>query len=75
MAKKIDIEAVILAHKFTCPYYSPTAKAIGLSPPAHCGARDVLHQIDCTGQCWYMSHFKELIKGLVKEAALAAPCK
>ena len=72
---KLNIETVILAHKFTCPYYSPESKSIGLPMPSHCGATDVFAQKDCNGECWYMSHFKELLKGLTKEAASAAPCK
>ena len=72
---KIDIETVILAHKFTCPYYSPESASIGLPMPSHCGATTVFAQKDCNGECWYMSHFKELLKGLTKEASNEAPCK
>ena len=66
---KIDIETVILAHKFTCPYYSPESESIGLSIHSHCGATTVYQQKDCNGECWYMSHFKSLLKGLTEEAS------
>ena len=67
--KGLDTEQVILAHKFTCPYYSPEAEQKGLIKPASCGANNVHLQTDCNGECWYMSHFKELIEGLTKEAS------
>lgn len=61
---KIDLDTVILAHKFTCPYYSPGANNIGLPKLSTCGATDVHNQPNCNGTCWYMKHFKELINQL-----------
>lgn len=69
MKEKLDIETVILAHKFTCPYYSPESKLIGLPMPPHCGATTVYQQKDCNGECWYISHFKSLIEELTKGAS------
>lgn len=71
---KLDIETVILAHKFTCPYYSPESESKGLLVPSHCGATNAFNQKECTGECWYMSHFKDLLKGLSKKAASEVPC-
>lgn len=65
---KIDIETAILAHKFTCPYYSPQSESIGLNPPSHCGATTIWENPDCNGECWYLSHFKDLINKLAKTA-------
>lgn len=61
----IDLDLAINAHKFTCPYYSPNSA--GLDPPPHCGAHDIYHQPDCSGDCWYMRHFKELLNDLTSK--------
>lgn len=61
-------EQVILAHQCCCPYHSPKAELEGLPQPQSCGAADLHHQTDCNGECWYMSHFKQLLKELQEEA-------
>ena len=62
----ISLELAINAHKFTCPYYSPNSA--GLDPPPHCGAYNIYQQRDCSGNCWYMKHFKELLNDLTNES-------
>lgn len=65
----IDITTVILAHKFTCPYYSPKGMSISniSTLPIKCGASDIQHNPkDCNGECWYMRHFRELLEDLQK---------
>lgn len=61
----IDINLAILAHKFSCPYYSPNSE--GLSKPTTCGAYDVANQHNCTGDCWYMKEFRQLLNELKDE--------
>ena len=76
---EISYEVVMLAHKFTCPYYSirqmvklvntDSERVPTQSDQGHCGAQPVWEQkpgqeAQCTGNCWYMNHFRELIKGL-----------
>lgn len=63
----IDLDLGILAHKFTCPYYSEKSEGVLNNPK--CGAEDSYHQPEnCSGDCWYMKHFKELLKSLQRKA-------
>lgn len=74
----ISIEKAILAHKFTCPYYSMRGmiktratdeERLPSKEVGHCGAEPIWDQTkgesQCTGKCWYMTHFMRLLKGLV----------
>ena len=75
---EISIEKAILAHKFTCPYYSirgvikaraTNDERLPSQEVGHCGAEPLWEQTkgesQCTGKCWYISHFMGLLKELV----------
>ena len=74
---QVSFESAILAHKFTCPYYSirgiikthnPDSERQPSKEIGHCGAESVWTQqkgeTQCEGKCWYMKHFLGLLKGL-----------